>query len=128
MYSRNKWYSVLEASPKKDGLYYVFISNCMDNSNEIRKLEYKNKRWSISNNNYNKILAWKMIARKNIFDEEAWLKNHINEIQLAFHNDKIKYNDCFIAETLEECISEYEYFLWAGYVRIIDEIFVIRII
>ena len=63
MYSRNKWYSVLEASPKKDGLYYVFISNCMDNSNEIRKLEYKNKRWSISNNNYNKILAWKMIAR-----------------------------------------------------------------
>lgn len=124
----NCWHSTLVDNPDEDGQYYVFISNCMDNSNEMRKLEYKNKRWDISDNDYDRILAWKPIARKTIFDEEAWLKNHINEIQTAFHNDKIQYNDCFIAETLEECISEYEYFLWAGYVRFIDDKIVIRII
>lgn len=124
----NKWYSILEKNPKKDGIYYVFISNCMDNYNEIRKLEYKNKQWNKSNNDYDRILAWKIIPRKTIHDEEEWLRNHIKEIQLAFHNDEIEYKDCYIAETLEECLSEYEYFLWEGYIRFIDGFFVIRII
>ena len=60
----NKWHSVLEMNPENEGLYYVFISNCMDNSNEVRKLEFKNNQWTYLNNKYNRILAWKEDNKK----------------------------------------------------------------
>lgn len=124
----DKWYSILEKNPDKDGIYYVFMSNCMDNSKDIYKVEYKNKQWNVILEEYTRIMAWKNTPDKVIRNEEEWLKNHINEIRIAFCNDTINYTDCCIAETFDECLYEYEYFLWSGYVRFIDGIFVVRVI
>lgn len=131
-YERNieysNWYSPLEKNPDSDGIYYVFTSNCMDNSNDIRKLEYKKDKWHKLNDKYIKILAWKNIPERLLINETKWLKEHINEIRKAFHNNEMNYEDCCIAETLDECLCEYEEFLWDNRVCFIDNIFVIRII
>lgn len=121
------WYSLLEKSPNNDGLYYAFVSNCMDNSSAIRKIAYKDSQWDITLDKYTKILAWKKIPNTIIEEETEWLNKHILEIRTVFNHNEIECEDCCIAETLEECLCEYEYFLWEGYVRFIDGIFVIRV-
>lgn len=124
----NDWISLIERNPEKDGSYYVYILNCMDGINGIRIADYKNKKWHEFNDKYTKILAWKKRQEKAITDETTWLKKHHNEIKKAFHYDEIDYKYLCIAETLEECLCEYEWFLWNDYVRYIDGVFVIRII
>ena len=123
-----KWFSILEKKPDKDGVYYVLVSNCMDNSNEIIKCEFKNNQWMKIGGRFSRIIAWKNIKEKNIENEDEWLKNHITEIRKAFHNNDINSSDCSIAETLDECICDYEWFLWSDHVRYIDSVFVIRIL
>ena len=124
----NEWYSLIEKKPIEDGMYYVFISNCMENYDDICKLEYKNNQWDSLSNKYEKVLAWKMITKKTILNETKWLKEHISEIRISFHNDELSCEDCCIVETFEECLCEYKYYLYEEYVRFIDGVYVIRII
>lgn len=45
MNNENRWIGNLEKSPDNDGLYYVYAINCMDNSNDILKLQFENGRF-----------------------------------------------------------------------------------
>ena len=103
----DKWTSILESNPNANGTYYVYVMNCMDNSSDILKLRFDNK----------------------IKDKLGWLKEHHNELKAAFNYDvEINYDYFEIAETLTECLCEYPHFLWDGYVRYIDKVYVIIVI
>ena len=125
----NDWISIVEENPEQDGIYYVYILNCMDNSSDILKLTFKNGQWQEFGEEYDRIIAWKNISEKRIKDKLGWLKKHHNELRSAFNYDgEINYDYFEIAETLTECLCEYPYFLWNGYVRYVDNIYVIIII
>ena len=129
MNKENRWIGNLEKSPDNDGLYYVYTMNCMDNSNDILKLQFKNGQWQEFGDDYDRIIAWKKIPKKKITDKLEWLKKHHNELKIAFNYDvEFDYNNFEIAETLIECLCEYPLFLYDGYIRLIDNIYVIRII
>ena len=74
----DKWTSVLESNPTKDGLYYVYVMNCMDNSSDVKKLQFQNGKWEELSDEYDKIIAW-----KNIY--EFWLPDISAS---AFRNSK----------------------------------------
>lgn len=129
MNNENRWIGNLEKFPDNDGLYYVYTMNCMDNSNDFLKLQFENGQWQEFGDDYDRIIAWKKIPKKKITDKLEWLKKHHNELKIAFNYDvEFDYNNFEIAETLIECLCEYSYFLWDGYVRYIDNTYVIRII
>lgn len=124
----DKWTSVLESNPTKDGLYYVYVMNCMDNSSDVKKLQFQNGKWEELSDEYDKIIAWKNIYEKNIEDSLEWIKEHSDKIKSAFNYYEIDCNWFCIAETLTECLYEYPYFLWSGYVRFIDNVYVIKVL
>lgn len=124
----NEWTSILESLPSKNGTYYVYLMNCMDNSSSIEKLRFQNGNWQEFGEEYDRIIAWKNIPKRKIKDKLEWLKKHHNELNSAFnYGVEIKYDYFEIAETLTECLCKYPYFFWNGYVRYIDNVYVIII-
>lgn len=121
------WYSVLEKQPLKDGIYYAYISNNQI-GDEIKKVNYKDGKWNIKLDEYESIIAWKVISSEKVKDKEKWLLNHKKEIKDAFHLKTVKINCFEISETLVECICEYGWFMNSGLVQYIDGIYVIRIL
>lgn len=129
MNNENRWIGNLEKKPDNDGLYYVYTMNCMDNSSDILKLQFENGQWQEFGDDYDRLIAWKNLPEKKIKDKLEWLKKHHNEIKATFNYDvEINYDYFEIAETLTECLCEYSHFLWDGYVRYIDKVYVIIVI
>lgn len=130
MNNRDKWHSVIEKNPDNEGVYYVYIMNGMDNSSDILKLRFENGKWQEFGDKYDRIIAWKNIPEKKIADKMDWLKKHHNELKAAFNYYDVEFDFKYfeIAETLTECLCEYLWFVWNGYVRLVDSIYVIRII
>lgn len=125
----NEWTSILESMPSKNGTYYVYMMNCMDNSSDIEKLIFQDGKWQEFGEEYDRIIAWKNIPKRNIKDKLEWLKKHHNELNSVFnYGVEINYDHFEIAETLTECLCEYPYFLWSGYVRFIDNVYVIKVL
>ena len=125
----DKWTSILESNPNANGTYYVYVMNCMDNSSDILKLRFENGEWQEFGDEYDRLIAWKNLSEKKIKDKLGWLKEHHNELKAAFNYDvEINYDYFEIAETLTECLCEYPHFLWDGYVRYIDKVYVIIVI
>lgn len=124
----NNWIGIAERKPKHNGIYYVYTLNCMDNISNILKCRYENGQWQKFTEEFDRIVAWKRIPERKIKNKLEWLKKHHNEIKKAFHYDEIDYKNLNIAETLEECLCEYAWFLWNDFVQYIDGVYVIRTI
>lgn len=125
----DKWTSVLKCNPDKNGLYYTYVMNCQGNSTDIKKLKFQNGEWEPLSDKDNKIIAWKNIPEIINKDSNKWLKEHLDEIKLAFNYDyDIDYSWFCMAESLTECICEYPWFLYSNYVRYVDNVFVVRVL
>ena len=37
----DKWTSVLQCNPDKNGLYYAYVMNCQSDSTDIKKLKFQ---------------------------------------------------------------------------------------
>lgn len=62
----DNWTSILESNPNANGTYYVYVMNCMDNSSDILKLRFENGEWQEFGDEYDRLIAWKNLSKKNI--------------------------------------------------------------
>ena len=122
-----EWKSCVQGKPTNDGKYYVYISN-LQVGDELRIMSYEKNHWNCLLEPDERIIAWKKIEEKKIKDEKKWLTEHRNEIEQVFNITNIHINDFEIAESLEECVCKYCSWFHYNQVRLIDNIFVIKVI
>lgn len=121
-----QWNYVQESLPVKDEKYYVLISN-IQTGNEIRKSFFRNGEWDCFLEKEEIIIAWKNIKNKTFQNEYEWLENHKKEIKQIFKLLEVDINHFAIAETLTECICEYESWFHYNLIHMVDGIYVIKV-
>lgn len=78
-----EWKSCVQGKPTNDGKYYVYISN-LQIGDELRIMSYEKNHWNCLLEPDERIIAWKKIEEKKIEDKNAWLKDHVKDIQKIF--------------------------------------------
>lgn len=120
------WKSCIYEKPKCDGDYYVYVSH-LQYGDELRISTYKNEKW-LDLLDDEKVIAWKKIEEKKIEDKNAWLKDHVKDIQKIFGLDEVNINEFEIAETMVKCICEYSSWFHYDQVYLIDGVYVIHVL
>lgn len=122
-----EWKSCVQGKLTNDGKYYVYISN-LQIGEELRIMSYEKNHWNCLLELDERIIAWKKIEEKKIEDKNAWLKDHVKDIQKIFGLDEVNINEFEIAETMVKCICEYSSWFHYNQVYLIDGVRVIHVL
>lgn len=122
-----EWESCVQGNPREDGKYYVYISNLQE-GNEVRKAIYQKKSWDINLEPYEKIIAWKKAENKAIQNVDEWLELHEQDIREQFKLTQVNASEFMVAESLLECICDFESWFHYNQIHLIDGIYVVKVI
>lgn len=119
--------SIYEERPENGKEYFVELHHNQLDEISYKKLIYKENKWQIEDEDL-KVALWEYSSPHSKEWDMEWINFNLDKIKEAFGYDSLLSSELCIATGLLECLADYDWFYLNDFVRLVDNVYVIRVL